>query len=302
MTELVITRGLPASGKTTWAKEWVAECPGRVRLNRDDTRAMFSGVQGKGVLPYDREQVITKMHHDAARAFLRAGVSVVVDDTNLRAKFAKDWKRLASTVGADFVVQDFTDVPLDVCLARNDERSDRVPDDVIRSMHAKFIAGGVSDLTIEDQPAARLEPYLDPGPGSPDVYLVDIDGTVAIKGDRDIYDGSKVHLDTVNEPVVRVIGALESLGAEIIYVSGRSDEFREQTESWLRVNGLSPDSGLFMRAAGDKRRDSVVKYELFTRHVRGKYRVCGVFDDRNQVVEMWREIGLTVFQVAEGNF
>jgi hypothetical protein len=57
-----------------------------------------------------------------------------------------------------------------------------------------------------------------------------------------------------------------------------------------------------MRDIYDSRRDSVVKREIFEREVRDRYHVVGVFDDRMQVVKMWRELGLTVFQVAEGDF
>jgi len=57
-----------------------------------------------------------------------------------------------------------------------------------------------------------------------------------------------------------------------------------------------------MRQAGDKRRDSIVKLELFDRHVRDYYDIAFVLDDRQQVVDAWRVIGLTVFQVAPGDF
>jgi hypothetical protein len=57
-----------------------------------------------------------------------------------------------------------------------------------------------------------------------------------------------------------------------------------------------------MREYGDQRKDSIVKAEIFDQEIRGRYHVVAVFDDRDQVVRMWRSLGLTVFQVAEGNF
>lgn len=299
MTELIITRGLPASGKSTWATQWVQADPeNRVRLNRDATRMMLAGVDTKPA-PGKFEQQITKMHHDFARQALRSGVSVIVDDTNLRARYAKDWARLASVVGVGFRVQDFTDVPVEECIRRNAERENGVPDDLITVMHQKFIKGGVAGVEIEPQ-QSLFTPYV-PNPQKPDAYLVDIDGTLAMKGDRDIYDGSKAHLDTVIEDVARVVRGLHP-GSCLIYVSGRSDEHYGVTREWLDVNGFPVLDGLYMRKAGDKRKDSIVKHELFNEHIRDHYNIRGVFDDRNQVVEMWREIGLTVFQVADGNF
>jgi len=84
-------------------------------------------------------------------------------------------------------------------------------------------------------------------------------------------------------------------------MSGRSDECRNETYQWLRENDV-PFDELYMRAADDKRQDWKVKYDLFNEHVRGKYNVVGVFDDRDQVVKLWREMGLTCFQVAPGLF
>lgn len=57
-----------------------------------------------------------------------------------------------------------------------------------------------------------------------------------------------------------------------------------------------------MRPAGDSRRDAIVKREIFEEEIRDRWRVVGVFDDRQQVARRWRELGLTVSQVAEGDF
>jgi hypothetical protein len=59
---------------------------------------------------------------------------------------------------------------------------------------------------------------------------------------------------------------------------------------------------LHMRPAGDVRNDAIVKLELFDQHVRDRYRVAYVLDDRDRVVRAWRSIGLTVLQVADGDF
>jgi len=199
-------------------------------------------------------------------------------------------------------VQDFTHVSAETCLWRNAQRpaETRVPEEVIITMNLKFLNGRILPAPV---PRQKVESEWTPYESDwslPTVYIVDIDGTVALKGDRDIYDGAKAHLDTVNEDVAEVIRML-SVDFPMIYMSGRSDEHREVTADWLASHGLVADH-LHMRAAGDHRKDSTVKHELFDQHVRGNYNIRGVFDDRNQVVEMWRAIGLTVFQVADGNF
>jgi predicted kinase len=303
MSELIITRGLPASGKTTHARRWVnADPAGRIRLNRDEIRRMLHADTGRTTNGL-QENLITKIQQDTARQALRAGVDVIVDDTNLRGRTATDWATLADVVGAKFTVVDLTHVSLDEALRRNQARpyEHQVPDEVIETMHQKFLNGRVLPEPKPREATASEWNVYEPDRHLPPAYLVDIDGTVAIKGDRDIYDGSKAHLDTENEDVAAVVRALSNRGNRIIYMSGRSDEFRDVTERWLIDNAL-PAAALYMRAAGDHRKDSVVKHELFDKHVRYTHNVLGVFDDRNQVVEMWRAIGLTVFQVADGNF
>lgn len=306
MPKLTITRGLPGSGKTTHAEQWVAENPGqRVRINRDALRAMLHVDQRNSI--HITEQAITKTSHDLARTYLRAGLDVIVDDTNLRQRHAREWATLAKTVGAEFAVEDFTQVPLETVLQQNQQRpADKiVPQDVIRNMHLKFLNGRALPHPEADLPPVEAWEPWEPSPGLESVYLVDLDGTIALCGDRDIYDGAKAGLDTVNEPVASVVKLLAAAGHRIVFMTGRDSRYWSVSLSWLaahRFIGRGIRAELHMRPEGDKRKDSVVKHELFNEHVRGKYNVAGVFDDRKQVVDMWRAIGLTVFQVAEGNF
>jgi hypothetical protein len=57
-----------------------------------------------------------------------------------------------------------------------------------------------------------------------------------------------------------------------------------------------------MRKEGDVRKDAIVKGEIYEKNINGKYNVLFVLDDRNQMVEMWRGLGLTCLQVADGDF
>lgn len=131
-------------------------------------------------------------------------------------------------------------------------------------------------------------------------YIFDIDGTLAIRGDRSPYDYSKVNLDTPNEDVARICRHLAER-YPIIIVSGREDSCHKETLDWLHLHQIKPDC-LYMRKAGDKRKDSIVKAEIYIRVIEPHYTILGVFDDRQQVVDMWRSIGLTCFQVDYGDF
>ncbi len=304
MTTLLITRGLPGSGKTTFARQWVAEDrPHRARVNRDDIRAMLDeGYFEKGVT----EPRVLVLRNSAIAGFLAQGVSVICDDTNLPQRTARDLARIAARAGAELAVMDLTDVPLETCLARNAARTDKqpVPADVIRDMHARFIAGRPYPLPLPEEPADTAAPgalYV-PVPGTPPAVLVDIDGTVALKGARSPFDETRVHEDRPNTPVIEAVRQEHAAGQRVIFLSGRTDACRAATEEWLRVHVGVPYEALHMRPAGDMRKDAVVKRELFDARVRDRYDVRRVYDDRNQVVQAWREIGLACFQVAEGNF
>jgi len=74
-----------------------------------------------------------------------------------------------------------------------------------------------------------------------------------------------------------------------------------QTMDWLIENEVDFDE-LHMRNPGDQRKDSVVKREMFDEFIKDKYNVLFVVDDRDQVVEMWRSMGLTCLQVNYGDF
>jgi predicted kinase len=297
MPTLTITRGLPGSGKTTWAKQQ----GGHVRVNRDELRRMLHG----GPLHAGWAEVqVTLAQRAQVEALLRAGLNVICDDTNLRARVVRELAELGRSVGAEVVVRDFTDVPVDECVARDAGRpaDERVGEDVIRSMWQRYLAGRKLPLPVPALGPAVTPTHYTPPAGVPDAFLVDIDGTVALMGGRSPYDESRVGEDRPNEPVIRVVRALHAAGYRIVFCSGRTDACRDDTAAWLAAHvGIRYDA-LHMRAAGDQRKDSIVKAEIFDKHIRHAYRVVGVLDDRMQVVRMWRDLGLTVLQVAEGDF
>jgi RNA repair pathway DNA polymerase beta family len=150
--------------------------------------------------------------------------------------------------------------------------------------------------------------HYDPEPQQiGEVFLVDLDGTVAIRdetdpGVRQFFDWYRVGEDLPNRPVITVVQALARAGHRIVYMSGRSEEARAATSVWIAEHIGVPGEALLMRPAGDNRPDQVVKRDLYERYVAPNHTVTAVLDDRAKVVAMWRELGLTVLQVAEGDF
>jgi tRNA uridine 5-carbamoylmethylation protein Kti12 len=143
MALLIVTRGLPGSGKTTRARVWVAQDPtNRARVNRDDLRDMLHD----GWLGTDeQEDQITAAQHVAVEALLRRGLDVVCDDTNLLDEYVLALRQVAEQAGAGFEVWDMTHVPVEVCIARDEERAleggHHIGEKAIRRMHRQYMEG-----------------------------------------------------------------------------------------------------------------------------------------------------------------
>ena len=135
MSKLIITRGLPASGKSTWAKQWVLEDPEyRVRINQDDIRLML----GKYWVP-SREKLVQEIQFNAIIEALNREFDVVIDNTNLNNKVLDQFNRLIRTF-EDYEIEykDFFDTPLSVCIERDKNRDLQVTEKVIRSFYNNY--------------------------------------------------------------------------------------------------------------------------------------------------------------------
>ena len=298
MPKLTITRGWPGSGKSTWAR-----AQDGVRVNRDDLRV--SMYNKSGVLSGAEEAGVSRVQKATATALLKSGVNVIVDDTNLTLRYAREWATLAKNLGVEFEVKDFH-VSLSVCILRDAQRRAEggrgVGEVVIRNIAKRFPTKVWKEvLPLEDQ-VLEIQPYEPDLANLPTTYIFDIDGTLADMGNRrGPFEFDKVDGDKPVEAVVMAAHALHVNGCKIVVMSGRDDSCEALTRQWLDDWAI-PYDALFMRKTGDRRKDSIMKLELFDKHVRYAYNVVGVFDDRTQVVEMWRTLGIPCFQVAPGDF
>lgn len=305
--QVLVLRGIPGSGKSTFAKDLISSRPhgSTVRINNDDLGAMFFGALS--FAGHGEAKHITALFHDARIALLTAALAtpgvdlVIVDNTNLAVKTVKALEKASAPFGAEFIVDDqFLTVPVDVCVARDADRPVPVTEAVIRRManQAEKLTPWVS---AERSPLEHAEQYAN-DVSLPSTVIVDIDGTLAQMVDRGPYDWHKVGGDAPNPPVVRLVQDLIAAGQHVTIMSGRDGSCEALTRAWLDEH-VAVGLPLYLRAANDNRRDDIIKYELFHQHVAGQFHVRFVLDDRDQVVHLWRRVlGLPTFQVADGAF
>lgn len=109
---------------------------------------------------------------------------------------------------------------------------------------------------------------------------------------------TRVHEDGLHEHVARAVRLFAAAGCQVIIMSGRTADAKEDSARWLRSHGVPFDHLLF-RAEGDNRPDQVVKHELFCAHVAGIFEVLAVFDDRLRAARLWHSLGLPLFRVGD---
>lgn len=129
--------------------------------------------------------------------------------------------------------------------------------------------------------------------------ICDLDGTLSLNdGHGRSYDASTAHVDKPCKPVKQLLEIYyRFMGYQILYVTGREEKYRPQTEEFLRKYHCPPGQ-LHMRATDDFRKDHIVKQEIFDTKIRDRYNVELVIDDKPSVIQMWRRLGLFTMTVG----
>lgn len=152
--------------------------------------------------------------------------------------------------------------------------------------------------------------------GLPRAIIVDLDGTLYDSKERQARcfpDGGKkdfarwnqeAELDFPHQWCAELVQAMRGTGVWPIFVSGRDGAFEVATRKWLKryLNLADSDYLLFMRPSDDYRKDTDLKRQIYEECIRAHWDVRFCVDDRKQVVETWREMGLVCLHCAEGEF
>lgn len=319
MTEqqYIITQGIPGSGKSTWAQQWVNEDPfNRVRINRDDLRAAVikaepnkwkssDGFYVNGPKKNDFEQKVTQLEHTLTQRALRAGKSVVNDNTNLTPRFVKQISKFARELNVPIVAKTFP-ITIEEAKRRNANRDRKVPEHVIENMFKNGLGPQGQFHHIDG--TFPIQPFKAPEKIGTHAIGIDLDGTAAdvrsirhfvekdARGRRD-FDG--FHRSSLfvppNESVVEIIKDAQANGLAVLITTARGEDYKEVSQRWLKENGIEFDN-YYCRARGDSRPDYIVKAEMYD-EISKHYDLVHQVDDNPQAIQAWEEKGVLVTKV-----
>ena len=297
MNKLILTRGIQGSGKTTWARQWVEEDPeNRVRINNDDIRNML----GKYWVT-SRENLVSSIKKNMAEEAINRGYDIVVDNMNLNPKEILFWKDMIKMANMDpdgyqyeIEFKDFF-IPLEECIRRDAMRPNPIGEKVIRETWKRY--KHFIQTTEVEKYVDNLRKYT----GKPKCIVIDMDSTMCFNTTKRPWFGDGAAEGMINDvPNTGMCDMIRKLQEDftIVVATGRDTTQEAVTKEWLAKQGINADE-FYFRTNKDYRKGVVVKKEQIEA-ILEKYDIVAIFDDCEPIVNMYREMGLTVLQPNKG--
>ena len=295
--KLILTRGIQGSGKTTWARQWIEEDPkNRVRINNDDIRNML----GKYWV-VEREPLVSEMKQYLTQAAMDRGYDIVIDNMNLNPKEVKFWEKVVELNNEDpdgykyeIEFKDFF-IPLEECIRRDAMRPNPIGEKVIRETWKRY-KHFIQTSQVENY-VNNLRKYT----GKPKCIVIDMDSTMCFNTTKRPWFGDGAAEGMINDvPNTGMCDMIRKLQEDFVIVvaTGRDTTQEAVTKEWLAKQGINADE-FYFRTNKDYRKGVVVKKEQIEA-ILEKYDIVAIFDDCEPIVDMYREMGLTVLQPNKG--
>lgn len=292
--QAILTIGIPASGKTTWANQFIKENPLFENVNRDDLRAYYLWGH-EGITPFSwskwksrYEEPVNRLWKERIEEIANDNLSVVISDTNLNKKYRDRNIDYLTSLGFHTQTKLFP-ISFEAAVKRDILRPNPVGSFVIakywKQYHEQFTESWIS-----------LNKTL------PECVIFDLDGTLAShEGVRGVFDFTRVARDHLIDHTARLVKYYHRDDVKIIFLTGREEVARIDTQKWISKHFPflnDNESTLLMRRVGDFRPDTEIKEELFVGNILNKYHVVAIFEDRPKVVRMWQSRKLPVFALG----
>lgn len=298
MSKLILTCGISGSGKSTFTSTIVKHNPIKYFLvNRDKIRESIFGYTEENISEYYLrddfnllEKEVTKTENALIKEGLSKGKIVIVDATHLKKEYIDRFRFF--NVDTDII---YFDIGLEEAIRRDSNRIRKVGAEIIKRQYNRYnhiktigLTGWQRETLVQDLSLMSC-------------VIFDIDGTLAHKENRDAYDWGRVGEDKIDNAVEHLWKSIDGNFTAKVFCTGRDSICKKETEQWLYKHGVGYYDELHMRTHGDNRPDWIVKREMWE-DISKRYNILFLVDDRNQVVDYARSLGLKVFQVENGNF
>ncbi|MDI9866222.1 AAA family ATPase [Flectobacillus sp. DC10W] len=288
--KVLILQGIPASGKSTFAKSLVADSRGLwKRLNKDDMRAMLDD----SVHSKENESFIEQLRDMMLFEALKAGKNVVIDDTNLwgrpieRVKKVVEQFQKTHRTKIEIEIKPF-EVDLGTCIERDSQRESSVGATVVSKLYRQHI--------IHKE---QLYNYAEKDESLPPALICELDNVIAIPTQRSLQDTFLCENDLGHQPIKELLDIYRAKGYKIILLTQRPETYRRQTQNWLYYNRVEFDE-LLMFPVGIK--GIRHKKEIYEQEIASKYQVKLTLETQQEAVDLWRlELQIPCLQVGYGD-
>ena len=289
----IITVGVSASGKTTWAKKFVEENPEYIIVCRDDLRKEYYEKTHQNqtfswkVWNMKWEKKITAMVWDSIGRHAEAGNDIIIADTNLNKDRLKNLKSSLEELGySDIEIKEFP-ISFEEACKKDALRENGVGFQVIAKQFEQL-----NKIKKQQYVQNDLNEYA---------VIVDIDGTIADNSHRSNFDYNNVKKDKPIDEIIDLVLGYDKMCYKIIFLTGREmvGNCRNDTIEWLdAVFNNEFNYELIMRNVADHRSGDIVKEELFWKHIADNYNIVLAIDDMPKIIRMWNSIGVKTLMVG----
>ncbi len=308
MQQVILTKGLPASSKTTWAKAKISEDPQNwCRVNNDEIRSMCNNSDWSS----SYEKIISEIRSFAIKTGLKRGKSIIVDNLNISKDHFNNIVSIVKELNIDCTISEkhfYLDVEEAILRDSKREGKAKVGEAVIRNWDKKLGGKQFAKATPRVENVYKQNKNYVPlviSPNKLNGIIMDLDGTLANIGDRSPYDAQNCDItDYPNEAAVFIVNKFYESNYKIIFCSGRSEKDRAPTERFIKQYLPNIEYILYMRPDGNYQKDAIIKENIFNKYIKDKYNIFAVFDDRLSVCKLWHSLGLNLFRLGdpEANF
>lgn len=304
---VIIMIGPSGSGKSTRTEELKKKNKELQIIGRDKIRSLFNRTYTLNGEEF--ENMVTIIEENMIKTLVQNKISFIIDNTNLKIETIEKYIELIKDINSEYsIFLEIMDVSLKECFDNNHKKSSGKIEEHIIEKQFQLYKNNFNDywntLNIVDK--LEKEKYV-PDILNEKAVIFDMDGTLSFPDERKWFDYSLIPFDKTYDKIIYLISLFKKDNYKIIIVTARENKIvdnktvKELTVDWLNDNKIYFDE-IFIREFEDSRKDAVVKKEIFNKHIRNKYNVQYVLDDRYSVVKMWRKLGLTCLQVKEGDY